>query len=73
MLKPDVDESPESEIRCEIGRGKDLHGGGTSIVALRKPSLNGATIVSDAGAEAHRRLHYVHGYRTSEKARNGNV
>lgn len=60
MLKPDVDESPESEVRCEIGRGKDLHGGGTGIVALRKPSLNGATIVCDAGAETYRRPHYVH-------------
>lgn len=33
VVEPEVDEAVESEVRDENLRGKDLHGGGTSVVA----------------------------------------
>ena len=33
VVEPEVDEAVESEVRDENLRGKDLHGGGTRVVA----------------------------------------
>lgn len=52
---------------------KNLHGGGTRVVAVVEPALDAGTVVGNAGGEADGGFHDVEGYRAAEEAGNGDV
>ncbi|KAL4310305.1 hypothetical protein GQ457_01G028840 [Hibiscus cannabinus] len=58
-LDPEIDQTVESKVRDEILGWKNLHGGGTRVVAGFEPLLDAGTVVGNAGTEANRRFHQV--------------
>lgn len=65
-----MNEAFEIGIGEEVIGVKELHGGGTSVVAGVEPELDAGAVVGDVGGQNDRRIHEVQRYRALEV--NGN-
>lgn len=65
-IGPNLNEALEIAIGNEVVGVKELHGGGTSVVAGVEPALDAGAVVGDAGGETDGRFHEVERNWTAE-------